>query len=129
MGSSLGVKMKTNYKIHGHSKHDALYGYCTMCLEKSKFRHCLVNGMNSIVCIFCLSAKPLIKGIKFPYYMILKKINFTHIIHRFFIRLGNPKRTFKILKHRNFFLKILRRLKHVYTKRNNKNIQKRRIKK
>lgn len=102
--------MSTNYKIHGHTKHSVLHGYCTLCLEKSKFRHCLVDNQNSIVCVICMGAKGLRKWVDFPDYMILKEINWTHIVHRFFIRSVNPKRTYKILKHRNFILRNLRRI-------------------
>lgn len=116
----IGERM-SNYKIHGHTKNSVLYGHCVMCLEKSKFRHCLVDGINSIVCVICLSAKPIIPK-KEMSYMILDSIDLSHIIHRFFIRLNHPARTDKILKHRSFIYKFLRR-GYEYSKRYFKNFQ------
>lgn len=103
-------KNNVNFKIHAHTKHSVYHGFCVCCLEKSKFRHCLVDGQNSIVCVICRNAKGLRPGTVFPSHMILKKIDFTHMIHRFFIRLKNPKRTYKILKYRNFLIKNIRRI-------------------
>ena len=95
--------------LHGNSKYNTqnYTGYCVMCLEKAAFRHVLFNGINSIICTRCNTAKPLHKGLdEVPYMYFNRPLSFNDKCNRFLLRLhkfctGTWNRTrfsFKILK-------------------------------
>lgn len=90
---------KSNYVIHKNSKHTYL-GFCSFCFEKSKFRHCLVDGVNQIACVICMKSKPLLPNIDKPSYMVIEELSFISKVQRFFIRIKNIRRTIKIFKLR-----------------------------